>query len=205
MLDGARARRRARPSGQRQRAPASVSSRRYEAGGVAWRHQLARILVAQLVEAEVAGSGERCARGQQLRRIQPAQALRLAQVALRVRVQPCAGLCHRHAGADRGERILQRPPGAHVHVHVPTGHQRHLVLRAQAPQVTQARRIAALAQQLDCKAQALREARRQPLRLLGAGHAPGQPQEEAVGEGCGLKIGAVQGVARLWRPRGGRG
>ena len=41
-------------------------------GGVPGRHQLARVLVAQLIEAEVAGSGERCARRQQLRRIEPA-------------------------------------------------------------------------------------------------------------------------------------
>ena len=101
-------------------------------------------------------------------RVQARQALRLAQVTLAVQVEARTHLRQRHAQADRGEGILQLPPRAHVHVHVARGDERHGAARPECFQLRQVRAVPALAQQLDGDAQPPREARREPLELLGA-------------------------------------
>ena len=58
------------------------------------------------------------------RRIEIGQPRARAQVPLAVGEQRMAAFGDRRAQADRGQRVLQRAPGAHVHVHVARGDQR---------------------------------------------------------------------------------
>ncbi len=102
-------------------------------GGFAGGHQLARILVTQLVQREVRQCGDLHRLGQQLGRIEPRQAPAFAQVALAVGVEARTGLGHGDAMPHGGERILQQATLAHVHVHVAGRGERQLVRLAQSP------------------------------------------------------------------------
>ena len=92
--------------------------------GFTGRHQLARIFVAQLVEREVRERGDLHGFREQLGWIEPREPRALAQVTFAVGMQPRARLGHRDAVTDRGQRILQAAPLAHVHVHVAGGGER---------------------------------------------------------------------------------
>ncbi len=93
-------------------------------GSVTLRNQLARILVAQLVEREVDSCGD-IERGlQQFGRIELGERIQPAQVPLAVRLQAIADPVDRCPQADRGQRVAQSAPAADVHVHVAGRHQR---------------------------------------------------------------------------------
>ena len=79
------------------------------------------ILIAQLVERELAKSGDTHRLGQKCGRIEPGQRLPATQMALAIREQGGAGLLHRGIQAQRRERILQWPPFAHMHMDIPAG------------------------------------------------------------------------------------
>ena len=101
---------------------AQMRSRRFTG-----RHQLTRIFVAQLIEREVRERGDLHGFREQLGWIEPREPRALAQVPFAIGMQPCARLGHRDAVTNRGERILQAAPLAHVHVHVAGGGQRQAV------------------------------------------------------------------------------
>ncbi len=167
------------------------------ARGFPGRHQLVRILVAQLIEAEVAVCGHCGARLQQRARIQAHEACALAQVALAVGVQLAPERGDRRVETDGGEGILQAPAGAHVHVHIAAGDERHAAACAELREAREALAVRALAQQLDRDAQSPGKARRQPLQLLGLRLCRRQPQQVALLEIQLLEIGARECVAAL--------
>src|SRR5207248_9410493 len=80
------------------REPAQVRSR-----GLPRRHELAGILIAQLIEREAALQRKLHRRLEQLPWIEPRESLALAQIALTVGVQPQAGVRDRHLEANRGQ------------------------------------------------------------------------------------------------------
>ncbi len=84
---------------------------------------------------------------QQLRRIQPRQPAALTQMPLTVGIQAGTGLRQRHAMADGRQCILQAAARAHMHVHIPAGHQRHRAVPADVQQLRQVLPIRALEQQ----------------------------------------------------------
>ena len=85
---------------------------------VTFRHDLARVLVAQFVERERAARGDLDRRREQFGRMQLRDALDRAQVPLAVRKQRQPRLLDRRADARRGQHVLQRAAAARVHVHV---------------------------------------------------------------------------------------
>ena len=100
---------------------AQVAGRRLAVG-----YDLRGVVVAQLVEREVAAVGHAQGLGQQLgREGQPEPAPR-AQVALGVAVQRLAALGQRPAQPGRCQHVLQRLAAAHMHGDVADGHQRDL-------------------------------------------------------------------------------
>ena len=166
-------------------------------GALPCRHELARILVPELIETEGALCRDRHRFLQELARVQAPEALRLAQVALAVRIQAGTGLRKRHFEADRGEGVLQAPACAHVHVHIARSEERHAVACAELLQPREPECIRALAQQFHCHPQVLREARGEPLELLLERGAARHPQHPAVLGRQLLEVRAPQGVAAL--------
>ena len=116
-------------------------------GGVAGRHDLLRVLVAQLVQREGALPGQRHGGGQSLGGVQGGEAGARAQMGFRIRLKAVAAGGHRPAQARGGEHVLQRLARAGVHQHVARGHHRqagdlrhpghgvlqHVVVRAEQP------------------------------------------------------------------------
>ena len=108
-------------AGQRLCAPGLRELAQVRGRGLARRHQLARIFVAQLVERKIRQRGDLHGFRQQRGWIEPGEPLALAQVPLAIGEQPLAGLGQRHPVTHRRERILQPPAFAQVHVHVAGG------------------------------------------------------------------------------------
>ncbi|KAG1452982.1 hypothetical protein G6F57_015828 [Rhizopus arrhizus] len=103
-------------------------------------------------------------------------------MALAIGKQAPAGFGYAAAVADRGQRVLQRTPAAHVHVHITTGNQWQAVAFAEGLQLLQAMRVVMLVMQLHRQPQAIIEAGAQQLQI-GGGRLPVQPQaEQAVGQ-----------------------
>jgi len=136
-------------------------------GGMAFGHHFARVVVAQLFEGEGAALGDAQGFGQQLGRIGLGEQLALAQVALAVGEQACAGLTHGAAVADGGDGVLQRAPAAGVHVHVAGGDQRQAERTAELAQLPKARGIIGAAVQFDRQPGAAREVRLDPGAMRG--------------------------------------
>ena len=172
--------------------PAQVARR-----GLPRRHQLAGILVAQLVERE--GAPERELHGclEQLARIQSRESRSLAQIALAVPVELEPRFCDRHFQADRGQGVLQSSPRAHVHVNVAARKERHRVVGAELLEGGEALAIASLAQQLDRDPQPPGEALGEPAQLGGRGLCRRHPQDVALCEACCLEVGARERVSSL--------
>ena len=103
------------PSGQRSRAPASVSWRRCAAGVVRRGHQLAGIFVAQLVQGESAAFGHAQRFVQHFAGIARQQLRHRLQAAFAVLLDAPAEIPHRRFEADGGEHIAQRLPFRRVH------------------------------------------------------------------------------------------
>ena len=96
--------------------------------GLAWaqagQHALHRVLVAQLVQVELATCCHHQGVGQQLGRVQPRQPLAGAQVRLGIGLQGKTTVGHRPAQADSSQHIVQRLARTHMHLHPAGGHQR---------------------------------------------------------------------------------
>ena len=106
--------------------PASPAARfdqstQVTAGGFPWRHHLFRVLIAQLVQAEMAAGGDFHAGLQQLRRVQAPQTGQGAQVLLAVDQPPPPQACHTGVVAQGGKHIVQGLAAGHVHLHITAG------------------------------------------------------------------------------------
>ncbi len=89
------------------------------------QHGLQRVLVAQLVQTEVAARRHHQCVGQQRGRVKLPQPQARTQMGFGVGLQCKAALTHRSPQAHGGDHVLQRLARAHVHVHVAAGDQRH--------------------------------------------------------------------------------
>ncbi|KGC20312.1 hypothetical protein DM48_7834 [Burkholderia gladioli] len=96
-------------------------------GGVAGRHELVWILVAQLVERERAAPRDADRLIQRAGRIEVGQAQPGSQVPLCIRRELVAAFAHRPAQPDRRQHVLQGLPRAHVHHRPARGYHRHVV------------------------------------------------------------------------------
>ena len=199
VLDVPGARPAARPRGQRRRAPSSVSSpqvaapaspppapARADTRSAAHRARSGSACASSTLAASSCGGYSRASRARSRRWRSPLGYSREPGCAIGT------------FEADGRQRILQLPPGAHVHVHVAAGDERHAAAAHRAPPACASRAaIRALAQQLDGDAHARREALVQPVQLLGLRLRRRQPQDEAARGACGLEIGARQRVPAL--------
>ena len=93
-------------------------------GRMALGHHLFRVLVTQLLQAEVAAGGDLFCRSQQLPRVKALQLSQGAQVPLAVAGAPAAQLLDAGIVSEGGEYIVQRFARRAVHLHVTAGHGR---------------------------------------------------------------------------------
>ena len=99
---------------------------------LARRHQLLRILVAQLIEREPAAPRDLEGLAQEPLGIKTGQRLPIAEMALAVRVEGVTRGLERGPEPDGRERILQGLPLAAVHVYIPGRAERQAGVTAQA-------------------------------------------------------------------------
>ena len=108
------------PPGQRSRSPACTDTRAQMAGRrIPRRHQFLGIPVLQLIQGKTAAAGN-------LQRIAPAvlpdRSLQArgaaAQMPLAIRIEDQTAPAQRLSGTNCSERILQRTPATHMHVHI---------------------------------------------------------------------------------------
>jgi hypothetical protein len=174
------------------------------AGRAAFRHDLRRILVAQLYQREIAALGDREALLEQRARVERAQLRERTQAALGVRVQPGARRINGAAVAHGGEHVLQRTARARVQVYIAAGNCRHAAALRQRAQPCEPGRIIGAAMQLDGYPGAPGEALAQPGRLVAKSRRAGRrcgrrhPERQAVEEAV-LEIGPLQPVCALAR------
>ena len=127
----------------------------------------------------MASLGDRHRLGEELGRVELRKAHAQPQVALGVGVERVAAGANRCMQADRGQRVLQRPARAHVHVHVARGDEREAGTPAQLAQLAEARPVVRPAQQLRGDPGAAGEALGDDARVLGVMLAVGNQQGEA--------------------------
>jgi len=128
------------------------------------RNDLARVLVAQLVERKGAALGPGHARGQPIGRIQQAQAQPRTQVGLGVGLQRRAGLGHAAVQARGLQHIEQRLARTRVHAHIAHGQYRQPGERGQVPHHAHPLRIVRAAVQRQRQRRAVAEPLLQPGR-----------------------------------------
>ena len=162
------------------------------------RHQLVRVAVCQLVQTELTARGDRHALLQQGGRIDRRQRLAPAQVALAVAEDQRAGLGDRQPMANRGQRVLQREPATHMHVHIAGGDQAQIETGRQHLQLAQALRIVGAVVQFHRQPDAIAEGRAQPAPVCRVGMAFGQPQGERSRQAIG-QVGGTQPIRALVR------
>ena len=172
--------------------PAQPRGRRVACG-----HQLARVVVTQTAQIEATAFGDAQRFGQQFGWVDRRQRLPGAQVALAVRKQPGAGRDQGGAVTDRGQRVVQRAPAAHVHVDVARGHRRDVEPPCQRQQTGLAHRVVGPAMQLHCQPQTVFEACPQPRAVGRIGRIAGQPQCQQAGAVGAVQIGSGQPVTAL--------
>src|SRR6185312_1299527 len=177
--------------------------------GLSLRHELVRIFVAQLIEGEVAGLRNGEALCEQILRVQARELLILAQMTLSVRIQVPASLCDGHIETHGGQRILQLPSLAYVHVNIAACDEQQPQLMAERLKNSQPLPIGPLPEQLDCDAGTGTEMPAQPsgfipppgllrLRLTISGAAQaGHPQNEALPQACSFHVLAPERVLSL--------
>ena len=157
--------------------------------GLALRHQLLGILVAQLVEGERAALCDCQGFRQQLRRVELRQAHARAQVPLGVRVQRPPAALERRAEPDRGERVLQPPARAQVHVHIARGDQGQPAGPRQLAQRVEPGTVVRTAVQLGGNPGPPREMRGEPVPVSR------HQQRQQPARSAGLDVGARERVA----------
>ena len=138
------------------------------------------ILVAQLVERERAARDEIERGVGQLARIERGEPRARAQVALAVGEERVAAFGERRAQADRGQRVLQRAPGAHVHVHVARGDERQARGVGERRERREARAVAGAREELRGDPRAAGEDVGDPARVIGMGSDSIFPQPSRV-------------------------
>ena len=160
---------------------------------LARRHQLLRVLVAQLVERKRAARGDGERLRQELGRIDLRQAHPRAQVPLGVRVKRLRAALERQAQPDRGERVLQATARAQVHVHVARGHQWQAAGVRLLAQRVEPGAVVRPAMQLHGDPGPAAEMRGEPLPV------PRQQQRQQPARGASLDVGPRKQVAAFLR------
>ena len=128
------------------------------------RHDLLRVLVTQFVERERAALRDRDGLGEQLGRIDRRKPRARTQMPLAIGMKRVAALGERLFHADRRDRVLQRAPGAHVHVDVAGGDLRQARLPRQRRAVRKPGAVAGVGEELDGNPRATRKGRGDPER-----------------------------------------
>jgi hypothetical protein len=118
-------------------------------GSVPRGHDFLRIFVAQFVERKRAALGDRNGLREQCGRIDRREPCARAQMALAIGVQRVAAFGERPLHPDRGEGVLQRAPGAYVHVDVAGGHLRQAGRVRERSAMREPRAIAGAGEELD--------------------------------------------------------
>ena len=131
----------------------------------AGRHDLLGIFVAQLVEREMAASRDRDRLREQSGRINRRKPRPRAQVSLPVGEERETAVGDRLLQPDRGDRVLQRAPGAGMHVDVARGDLRQSGRARQLGAAQESRSIAGAGEELDGDPRAFREGRRDPASM----------------------------------------
>ena len=147
-----------------------------------FRHDLQRIFVAQLIDAERAARGDRERFSEHGLRVQLRQPDPRTQVALGIREERVPGLRNRHAQADRGERVLQRAARTGMHVHVAGRDERQAAGFAEGAQPGEARLVARPMVEFHCDPCAPGKFLCKPVRLSFGDALAGQQQREAPGQ-----------------------
>ncbi|MNM68338.1 hypothetical protein D3C81_798970 [compost metagenome] len=119
------------------------------AGRLAFRHQFAGVLIAQLAKVETATRGNAQAFLKQCRRIQLGQLRQRAQVPLAIGEQALPGLGNAAVMADGSHAVLQGAAAAGMHVHIAAGHRGDAEAVGQGQQLLQAPRVIRATVQLD--------------------------------------------------------
>ena len=163
------------------------------AGRVAVGHQLARVFVLQIVEAEAAASGDAQRFGEQRFRVNGRQRGARTQVALAVGEQVGTGLEHGAVVADGGERVLDHAPAARMHVRVAAGDGGNVEPVGQREQHCQAGIVVRTAMQFHRQPQPVDETRSQPFGVFAIGRRARDPQGQRPGQAI-LQIDAGQQV-----------
>ncbi len=134
--------------------------------------------------------GDRERFGEELRWIELLEPRERPQVALAVGVQRETRAVDRGVQTGRGERVLQRAPAAHVHVHVARRDERQAELAAELREHREPAAILPGGQELDRDPQPLREQAGEPARVGDVGRGTGQPEREAVAQVDGARDAA---------------
>ena len=174
---------------------------------VAGGHQLVGVFVAQAIQREIAAPGDGHGLFQQGRWVQPRQPIARPQVPLAIGEQGIAQLVQRLAQADGGERVLQRPPAAGVHVHIAAGHQGQAMRLAQGLQGGQFLGLPARRQAGEAQPGPVGEGPGHPgqrVRMPPAGRI-GQPDQQTTIQRLGQEVIAAQFVAALGAAPAGQG
>ena len=157
-----------------------MSLREPACGRLAFGHDLARILVAELVERERAARGDVERRRQELRRIDRGESLERAQVALAVREQRVARAVHGGAEPRGGEHVLQCASAARVHVHVAGGHERQSEPLAESLELRETATVLSRGEQLHRDPEALGEDGGEPAAMRFVRHLFRQPEDQEI-------------------------
>ena len=94
---------------------------------------------------------------------------------LAIRKQQATRLRNGGAMTDRGQRVLQAPSTAHMHVDIAAGDSGNPMLIAERELLRKSLRITCTAMQLDRQPEPIRKLFAQPLRIGGRGLRIGQP------------------------------
>jgi hypothetical protein len=129
-----------------------------------FRHDLLRVLVTQFVEGERAALRDRDSLGEQFGRIDRREPCARTQMPLAVRMKHIAAIGERFFHADRRDRVLQRAPGAHVHVDVAGRDLRQAGFARQRRAVRKPGAVAGMGEELDGNPRAAWKGRGDPAR-----------------------------------------
>ncbi|MCY1515549.1 hypothetical protein D9M68_501380 [compost metagenome] len=174
------------------------------AGAVPVRHQLAGVLVIQLVQAELAATGNAHRFGHQLRRVEAGQQLTAAQVALAIGEQAEPGLGYRAVMAHGGHAVLQGAAATGMHMHIAGRHGRDADTRGQGQQARQTAGVVRPLVQFHRQPQAFGEALAQPGAFAVVVFPVRHPEGQQALRGLGQVL-AQQAVLALLRTPPGLG
>ena len=149
--------------------------------GVAGRHQLAGVLIAQFIQREVQPSRNLQRSVEQTGGIATLQLAERAQVPFTIRVQTGDTTSERPLATDGGQGVLHGTPPARMHVHVTGGHGWNTGRCCKRHESLDAAGIITIRMQFHHQPGAPGEMRLQPRGIRRSWTFGGQPQRQAAG------------------------